>query len=83
MPSRNLWWFKNATDSGNDILIFDPGHEAADLHIYTHEESIPAKDIREMAIEEFGQNHDQPYLAQDLAKLKFSASHGRKYSLDE
>jgi hypothetical protein len=83
MPERNLWWFRGVTEDGNDVLIFDPGHESADLHVYTHEESIPAEDVHEMANEELGHSHDQPYLAQDLAELKFGKAHGKRYSLDE
>lgn len=83
MPERNLWWFTNATDEDEDVLIFDPGHRSADLHVYTHEESIPAEDVHNLAIEEFGHSHDQPYLAQDLAKLKFGKTHGKRYSLDD
>jgi butyrate kinase len=80
---RSLWWYTGATDEGKDVLIFDPGHESSDLHVYTHEKSIHAEDVQQMANEELGKSHDRASLAEDLAELEFGESNGKRYSIED
>lgn len=80
-PERSLLWLRGATDEGKDVLIFNSGAEPGDLHIYTHEKSVGAKDVQNRAEEELGYSKDQPFLDQDLGELEFGKGNGKRWKL--
>ncbi len=83
MPEKSLWLFRGATDDGKNVLIFDPGYESGDLHIYTQEKSVPGKEVQQKAEEELGQSYDPPYRGQDLGKLEFGETHGKRWKVQD
>jgi hypothetical protein len=83
MPKQTVWRFKNATSDGEDVLIFNAGHKKGDLHVYTHEKSVPAEEVEQRAEEEFGHSHDQPYLPKALGKLEFGTGHGKMWRIED
>jgi hypothetical protein len=83
MPERTLWLFRSATEQGKDVLVFDPGAETADLHVYTHEKSVPAEEVKKRAERRLGHSHDSPFLGKDLGKLEFGKTHGKQWTIQD
>lgn len=83
MSERSVWWIRNATEDGKDVLIFDPGYDSGDLHVYVHKKSIPAKEIEAKAKKQFGQGRERSLLAKDLARLEFDTTSVMRYQITD